>query len=88
MKLEDLKHLRDSTVPKVVNNGDPISQLLDSQLLNITYQDVISAADTLTVYPGPGAGATEAEQIIFSSATSSFLGSSPVMVQTSRPPNR
>ena len=86
MKLEDLKHLRDSTVPKVVNNGDPISQLLDFS--NITYQDVISAADTLTVYPGPGAGSTEAEQIIFSSATSSFLGSSPVMVQTSRPPNR
>lgn len=85
LKLEDLKHLRDSTVPKVVNNGDPISQLLDFS--NITYQDVISAADTLTVYPGPGAGATEAEQIIFSSGTSSFLGSSPVMVQTSRPPN-
>jgi len=85
LKLEDLKHLRDSTVPKVVNNGDPISQLLDFS--NITYQDVISAADTLTVYPGPGAGSTEAEQIIFSSGSSSFLGSSPVMVQTSRPPN-
>ena len=84
LRLEDLKHLRDS-VPKVVNNGGDafISQLLD--VSSITYQDVISAADTLTVYPGP----TEAEQIIFSSSSSSFIGSSPVtMVQSSRPPNR
>jgi len=85
LKLEDLRHLSNSSIPKVVNNGDPISQLLDFS--NITYQDVISAADTLTVYPGPDAGATEAEQIIFSSSSSSFLVSSPVMVQNSRPPS-
>ena len=81
LRLEDLKHLRDS-IPKASAN-DPISQLLDFS--SITYQDVISAADTLTVYPGP----SEAEQIIFSSSsTPSFLSSAPVMVQTSRPPNR
>ena len=71
LRLEDLKHLRNS-IPKVPNGDDTISQLLDFS--SITYQDVISAADTLTVYP------SEPEQIIFSTASSVMIPSNSRLV--------